>query len=105
MPLFPDAVPQKTSLRTKFKDWTVRFCRVFFYGLGIITFLGICLDVIEAARMNSPASFPEQTGLRLDLDTVVEATNIINPILDDLDLIEESYILDVSSKERDDQDE
>ena len=41
----------------------------------------------------------------LDLDTVVEATNIINPILDDLDLIKESYILDVSSKERDDQDE
>ena len=41
----------------------------------------------------------------LDLETVVEATNIINPILDDLDLIEESYILDVSSKERDDQDE
>ena len=41
----------------------------------------------------------------LDLDTVVEATNIINPILDDLDLIEESYILHVSSKERDDQDE
>ena len=41
----------------------------------------------------------------LDLDMVVEATNIINPILDDLDLIEESYILDVSSKERDDQDE
>ena len=41
----------------------------------------------------------------VDLDTLVEATNIINPILDDLDLIEESYILDVSSKERDDQDE
>ena len=36
----------------------------------------------------------------LDLDTVVEATNVINPILDDLDIIEESYILDVSSKER-----
>mgnify|MGYP005794585443 CR=1 FL=1 len=36
----------------------------------------------------------------LDLDTVVEATNIINPILDELDIIEESYILDVSSKER-----
>ena len=41
----------------------------------------------------------------LDLDTVVEATNIINPILDDLHLIEESYILHVSSNERDDQDE
>ena len=36
----------------------------------------------------------------LDLDTVVEATNIINPILDDLDLINDSYILDVLSKER-----
>lgn len=36
----------------------------------------------------------------LDLDTVVEATNIINPILDELDLFEESYVLDVSSKER-----
>ena len=36
----------------------------------------------------------------LDLDTVVEATNIINTILDELDIIEESYILDVSSKER-----
>ncbi len=36
----------------------------------------------------------------LDLDTIVEATNIINPILDELDIIEESYILDVSSKER-----
>lgn len=36
----------------------------------------------------------------LDLDTVVEATNIINPIIDELDLIEEEYILDISSKER-----
>lgn len=36
----------------------------------------------------------------LDLDTVVEATNLINPILDKLDPFKESYILDVSSKER-----
>ena len=36
----------------------------------------------------------------LDLDTIVEATNIINPILDELDLFDESYVLDVSSKER-----
>ena len=36
----------------------------------------------------------------LDLDTIVEATNIINPIIDALDLFEESYVLDVSSKER-----
>ena len=36
----------------------------------------------------------------IDLDTIVDATNVINPILDKLDLIEEEYILDVSSKER-----
>ncbi len=36
----------------------------------------------------------------IDLDTIVMATNIINPILDKLDLIEDSYILDVLSKER-----
>lgn len=36
----------------------------------------------------------------LDIDAVVEATNVINPIIDDLDLIDEEYILDISSKER-----
>ncbi len=40
----------------------------------------------------------KDTGL--DIDTIVEATNIINPILDEYDLIEEEYILDISSKER-----
>ena len=36
----------------------------------------------------------------LDIDTIVEATNIINPILDEADLIKDEYILDISSKER-----
>ena len=36
----------------------------------------------------------------IDLDTIVEATNVINPIVDKLDLIQDEYILDVSSKER-----
>ena len=36
----------------------------------------------------------------IDIDTCVEATNIINPILDREDPIEESYILDVSTKEK-----
>ena len=36
----------------------------------------------------------------IDLDKCVEVTNIINPILDETDLIEESYILDVSTKEK-----
>ena len=34
----------------------------------------------------------------IDLDTIVEATNIINPIVDKYDFIEDSYILDVISK-------
>lgn len=36
----------------------------------------------------------------IDLDTIVEATNIINPLLDEYDLISEEYVLDISSKER-----
>ena len=36
----------------------------------------------------------------IDIDTCVEATNIINPILDREDPIDESYILDVSTKEK-----
>lgn len=36
----------------------------------------------------------------IDLDTIVDATNIINPIVDAYDFTEDSYILDVVSKER-----
>lgn len=36
----------------------------------------------------------------IDIDAIVEATHIINPILDEYDLIEDEYILDISSKER-----
>lgn len=36
----------------------------------------------------------------IDLDTIVEATNIINPIIDELDFVDESFILDVISKEK-----
>ena len=37
----------------------------------------------------------------IDLDTIVDATNIINPIVDEFDFIEDSYILDVISRKRD----
>lgn len=36
----------------------------------------------------------------INIDKIVEATNIINKILDENDFIAESYILDVSSKEK-----
>ncbi len=35
----------------------------------------------------------------IDLDTIVDATNIINPIIDEYDFIDDSFILDVISKE------
>lgn len=38
----------------------------------------------------------------LDIDTVVEVTRMINPILDKADIIKDSYILDISSKEKGD---
>ena len=36
----------------------------------------------------------------IDVDTIVEITKIINPILDDMDIIKDRYILDISSKEK-----
>lgn len=36
----------------------------------------------------------------IDLDGIVEATNIINPIVDEFDICDDTYILDVISKER-----
>lgn len=51
---------------------------------GTINFLEIVLDKEEG----------------IDLDTIVDATNIINPIVDEMDFIDESFIMDVVSKER-----
>ena len=36
----------------------------------------------------------------IDIDDCVTVTNIINPMLDDIDYITDSYILDVCSKEK-----
>ena len=36
----------------------------------------------------------------IDIDTCVEVTNIINPLLDKAEFIQDSYILDVSTKEK-----
>ena len=41
----------------------------------------------------------------IDIDTCVEVTNVINPLLDEADFINESYILDVSTKEKGGKDE
>lgn len=51
---------------------------------GSQLFLRICLDSEEV----------------IDLDKVVQATNIINPIIDKADLIEDKYILEIYGKSK-----
>jgi len=41
----------------------------------------------------------------IDLDTCVEVTNVINPLLDDCKDLNDSYILDVTTKEKGERDE
>lgn len=36
----------------------------------------------------------------IDIDTCVNVTNVVNPLLDQSDIIKDSYILDISSKEK-----
>ena len=36
----------------------------------------------------------------IDIDTCVNVTNIINPLLDEADFLNDSYVLDVSTKEK-----
>ena len=64
--------------------------------------LGIVIDQIEYVKESGYNSLniilDKVNGL--DLDAIVEATNIINPIIDKLDLIDDAYVLDISSKER-----
>lgn len=64
--------------------------------------LGIIVDEIVYEKENGynflKITLDKVNGL--DMDAIVEATNVINPIIDELDLIEEEYILDISSKER-----
>ena len=64
--------------------------------------LDIIVDKVEFVNENNyyflKIELDKVNGI--DLDTIVEATNIINPIIDRLDLIEEEYVLDISSKER-----
>lgn len=43
----------------------------------------------------------DKKGL-VDVDDCVNVTNLINPILDENDIIKESYMLDVCSKEKGD---
>jgi ribosome maturation factor RimP len=74
----------KKAISEKLDELDIIVDSITFEREGKYNFLRIVLDKING----------------IDLDGIVEATNIINPIIDELDLIEEEYILDVLSKER-----
>lgn len=67
-----------------------------------LTEIGVKIDNIEYVKegTNNFLRITIDKDDIVDIDTCVEVTNIVNPILDKEDLIKESYILDISSKER-----
>ena len=60
----------------------------------------VSIEWIEESKNNYTLKVVLDKVNGIDLDTIVEATNIINPIVDEKDLITEQYTLEVSSKER-----
>ena len=64
--------------------------------------LGINIDSIEYVKEGSNyfLRITIDSNDVIDIDKCVEVTDVINPLLDEADLIEESYILDMSTKEK-----
>lgn len=64
--------------------------------------LGVNIDsvVYEKENNNYFLRIVIDSDEGIDVDKCVEVTNLINPLLDEVDVIEDSYILDISSKER-----
>lgn len=77
-----DNLKNKLSVILQKKDIIVD--EVIYVTEGKYNFLRIILDKVNG----------------IDLDTIVEATNIINPIIDEINITEDEYILDVLSKEK-----
>ena len=74
---------------------------------GEVNKLGISIDsvVYEKEGGNYFLRIVIDRDEIIDIDTCVEGTNIINPLLDQSDIISDSYILDVSTKEKGGKDE
>lgn len=64
--------------------------------------LGVSIDNIEYVKEgnNYFLRITIDSNDFIDIDKCVEVTNVINPLLDEADLIDEAYILDISTKEK-----
>ena len=73
--------------------------------IGPLMSEGIVIDSVrygfdEEEKVNTLYVVIDKLDGDVTIDEVVKATKIINPIVDELDLIKEEYTLDVSSKEK-----
>ena len=64
--------------------------------------LGLWIDsvVYEKENGNSYLRIALDANFVIDVNKVAEASKIIDPIVEEADLIKEAYILDVSTKEK-----
>ena len=64
--------------------------------------LGVRIDNIEYLKENGNyflrIVIDNEDGI--DIDKCVEITNIVNPLLDNVNIIDDSYILDITTKEK-----
>ncbi len=74
----------KTHLEKALEKREVIVDEIYIKKQGKYTFLTIVLDKVGG----------------IDLDEIVASTEIINPIVDEYDICDSEYILDVISKER-----
>ena len=74
----------RENIKDEMDKMDIEITNISYRKEGSVNFLEIELDKING----------------IDLDTIVKATDIINPIIDKLDIIDDSYILDIVSKER-----
>ncbi len=74
----------RSAIEGPLKEKDIIVCDITYGKEGSVNFLTITLDKVGG----------------IDLDEIVNATHIINPIIDELDPISESYVMDVISKER-----
>ena len=74
----------KVALQEKFSSEEIIVDDVYYEVKGKYKFLTVVLDKIGG----------------IDLETIVEATPVVNEIVDKFDITDDSYILDVISKER-----
>lgn len=64
--------------------------------------LGVVIDSVEYVKEggNNYLRIVIDRDEVIDVDKCVEVTKVISPLLDDIDLIDDSYILDVCTKEK-----